>query len=66
MKYPNTLKEHRLKANLKQKEVATLLGFKSEDRISHWEKGQSLPSVINLIKICRVYRVKIEEVYKKI
>jgi transcriptional regulator with XRE-family HTH domain len=62
-KYPNKLKEIRKTKNLTQLDVAKQLGMKSQDRISHWEKGQSIPSVINLFKICKLYNVKPEDVY---
>ncbi len=59
----NKLKEMRLERGLTQKEVAKLLGFKSDDRICLWEKGKAMPSVINLLKICKIYEVKVEELY---
>lgn len=64
-KYPNKLKELRIKRNLKQKEVAALLGFKSDDRICRWEKGQALPSLYNIIKLSQLFNVKVEELYLK-
>lgn len=45
IKYPNTLKEYRLKHNLTQRQVSAYLKFNSEDIILHWEKGQAMPSV---------------------
>lgn len=62
-KIPNTLKEHRLKANLTQTEVANALGFKSNDRISYWEQGLTYPHVKNLFKIAKIYGVIAEELY---
>lgn len=63
-KYPNTLREHRLKRNLKQKEVAKELGLgNSDDRISHWERGQALPSIPNLFKLCRIYDTNPKDIY---
>lgn len=64
--YPNTLKGERTKKNLKQKEVAALLGFKCEDRISHWEKGQSIPSIPNLFKLCRFYNIQPFDLYPEL
>ena len=61
----NKLKEIRKQHELTQKEVATLLGFQSEDRISHWEKGQGYPSIPNLLKLCRIYGVKVEDIYSE-
>jgi len=61
----NNLKEFRIKAGYTQKQVASLLGMQCEDRLSHWERGQAMPSVSNLLKLCRIYGVKVEEVYKE-
>ena len=57
IKYPNKLKECRLKAGYTQKQVAEKLGLQCEDRLSHWENGQAMPSVRNLMKLCEVYKV---------
>jgi transcriptional regulator with XRE-family HTH domain len=62
-KYPNTLKELRLKNNFTQKQVATYLNLQSENRLCRWEQGQSYPSVFNLIKLCKLYEVPIENIY---
>ncbi len=66
MKIPNTLREHRLKAGLLQSDVARELGFKSTDRISRWEQGQTYPHVVNLFKMARLYGVKAEYLYPDI
>jgi len=66
IKYPNKLKEFRKKCSLYQKDVAELMGLKSEDRMSRWEKGQSLPSVPNLFKLAKLYKVSIEDIYTEL
>ena len=60
---PNNLREYRLKAGLKQKEVAEKLELQCEDRISHWERGQAMPSVWNLIKLGKIYNTNIASMY---
>lgn len=65
-KYPNTLKEHRLKRNLTQRQVSAYLKFNSEDRISRWEQGQSLPSIKNLFKLAELFNVKPGELYPEL
>lgn len=60
---PNNLKEYRLKVGLTQKQVAEMMGLKCEDRISHWEKGYASPSVLNLLKLCEIYRISAGELY---
>lgn len=64
-KIPNTLKEHRLKSNFTQTEVAKLLGLNCADRISRWEQGLTYPHVRNLFKLANIYEVKVEDLYCK-
>ncbi len=47
----------------KQKDVALILGHKSSTRLSQWEKGIALPSVINLLKLSFIYRTLPNELY---
>ncbi len=61
MKYPNKLKYYRLQAGLTQKQVAELLGMQCEDRLSHWERGQAMPSVKNLMRLCEVYKINVKD-----
>lgn len=63
MKYQNNLREYRIKAGLTQKQVAVMLGMQCEDRLSHWERGQAMPSVINLMKLTAIYNVVAEKLY---
>lgn len=65
-KYPNTLKELRIKNNLKQTDVSKHMGFTGEERISRWERGQAMPSAANLIKLTQLFKVKTEEVYPEL
>ena len=40
------------------------MGFEVIDRISHWEKGRAQPGLINVIKLCKVYRVTVDDLYR--
>jgi transcriptional regulator with XRE-family HTH domain len=53
---PNCLRKYRRISRFKQKQVAKMLGFKTASRISRWEKGYCLPSVVNLLKLSILYR----------
>lgn len=53
----NSLKQARNNANLTQQEVADKLGFCSTNRISHWELGKAIPSIINLFRLSAIYDV---------
>ena len=59
----NQLKVIRQARGLRQLDVACKLGFTTTDRISHWEKGQAMPNVINLFRLCEIYRVYPQELY---
>lgn len=60
---PNRLRKHRKIAGLRQQDVAKLLGHKSTCRISRWEKGLSMPSAFNLLKLSILYGVLPQELY---
>ncbi len=61
----NNIQRLRVKYHLRQVDVAKLLGVKSEDRISHWERGTAMPSVPNLFKLCELFKVSPFEIYEK-
>ena len=53
---PNYLRRYRKARDLKQKDVANILGLKSASMISRWERGLCLPGTLNLFKLAAVYR----------
>lgn len=59
----NKLKELRKERGYTQKQVAEMLGLKCEDRISHWEKGQGMPSAKNLMRLAKIYKANTSEIY---
>lgn len=63
-KIPNNLKKYRLKAGLKQTDVAQVLGLSSTDRISRWENGLKYPHVTNLFKLGKLYNINVQELYQ--
>jgi len=62
----NNLKTIRIRAGYTQKQVAELLGKDMENRLSRWERGNAAPSVLNLFKLSKLYRVSCEEMYPEI
>ena len=66
MKYPNRLKEIRNNLGLTLQQVATRMDKKCIDRLSEWERGTNMPSVINLITLLKIYNVSIEEIYPEL
>ncbi len=59
----NKMRGLRLGRKLKQSEVAKILGLDCADRISHWETGKAMPSIINLFKLSAIYDVLPSELY---
>lgn len=59
---PNTLREHRQRLGMTQKQVAELLET-DPDWISHWEGGDALPSLISSIKLSVLYRVPVQDLF---
>lgn len=63
---PNRLKEYRKQHGYKQREVAKMLGFNSFERISYWEKGESIPNLLNLFKLSLIYRATPMQLYSEL
>lgn len=53
---PNSLRKYRRARDLKQKEVAQILGLQSGGLVSRWETGHPLPKTLNVIKLAVLYR----------
>lgn len=51
------LKEARLAKGLTQQEAAEKMGLQCEDRISHWGRGSAVPSLKNMVGLCKVYEI---------
>jgi transcriptional regulator with XRE-family HTH domain len=49
--YSNRMREFRSMMGLTQLQVAKLMGFVSDDRICHWERGTAVPHLVNLFKL---------------
>lgn len=51
------IKEARLARNLKQEELAELIGAKSGSAVSTWEVGKAKPDCVTFLKICEVLNI---------
>ena len=60
---PNSLRRYRKLSGYDQKDVARILGFKSSGRISRWENGMAVPSILNLIKLSVIYNTLMDALY---
>ena len=62
----NKLLDLRSKKGIRQQDLADKLGMCVTDRISHWEKGTAIPSIINLFRLCAVHEVLPHELYPEL
>jgi DNA-binding XRE family transcriptional regulator len=63
VRFPNTIREYRLKAGLSQRRLAGLLG-RGKDAVSSWERGLSLPSVPLLMRMAKILDTLAESLYR--
>ena len=62
----NQIRAFRHKSTFRQKDLADIMGFEVIDRISHWEKGRAQPGLINVIKLCKIYGVTVDDLYPQL
>jgi len=60
---PNSLRRQRKLMGYSQTDVAKQLGMKRTNRISEWERGDAMPSLINLLKLSIIYRTLPTDLY---
>ena len=61
-RFPNTIREYRLKAGLSQRRLAAMLG-RSKDAVSSWERGMRLPNVPQLMRMAKILGTLAESLY---
>ena len=57
----NNIRALRKRLELRQVDVADIMGFEVIDRLSHWERGRAQPGLINVIRLCKLYNVTLED-----
>src|ERR1017187_1647457 len=62
-RFPNRLKKYRRLFCFSQREVASMLGLKDPSPLSRWEKGISLPGLMHLFRLSRIYKTMPSEMY---
>lgn len=62
--FVENLKKYRLNKNLTQEKAAESLGVNSQT-VSRWECGTTLPDVLMLPEIARLYGVTVDDLYKQ-
>lgn len=63
-RFPNKIREYRLKAGLSQRSLAESLG-RGRNAISSWERGLTLPSVPRLLKMAKHLGTLAEALYRE-
>lgn len=63
MKIKTRIKEYRAKHDMKQEELAALVGVRRET-LYHLEKGKYNPSLVLAYSIAKVFNVSIEEIFE--
>jgi len=61
-RFPNKIREYRLKAGLSQRKLAASLG-RGKDAVSSWERGLTLPNVPRLLKMAKILGTLAESLY---
>lgn len=61
-RFPNKIREYRLKAGLSQRKLAELLG-RGRNAVSSWERGLTLPSVPCLLPMAKILGTLAESLY---
>lgn len=63
MSFAENFRNARLEANLTQQQVADVLGL-DRSAVAHYEMGDSMPNARNLQKICDLFSVKFNDLFK--
>ena len=57
---------YRLKAGLRQIDIAQALKMDCADRISRWEHGVAMPQINNLFRLAILYKVSPQDLYPEL
>lgn len=52
----------RQEAGLSAKDIQEVMGFTSTVAVYKWERGKTLPAIENLMALCQLFNVKMEEI----
>lgn len=61
-RFPNKIREYRLKAGLSQRNLAGMLG-RGRNAVSSWECGRTLPNVPRLMRMAKILGTLAESLY---
>ena len=63
-RFPNAIREYRLRAGLSQRKLAGLLG-RGGNAVSSWERGLTLPNVPRLLRMAKILGTLAEALYRQ-
>jgi transcriptional regulator with XRE-family HTH domain len=63
---PNKLWTYRKKKGLSQKRVAFLIAQKTSSQLSHYERGDKRPNLVNALKLEILYRVPVAYLFHEL
>ena len=64
MSFAENFRNARLTAKLTQQQIADELGL-DRSAIAHYEMGDSMPNARNLQRICELFNITFDELFKK-
>ena len=56
------IKKLRLNSGLSVKEIQNIFGFGTPNAIYKWQKGNSLPTVDNLVVLAKIFKCSIDDI----
>lgn len=60
---PNRLRKHRKIWGLSQQEVAKIISLNHPSKLCKWEKGTSLPTLKEVLKLSALYKALVIDLY---
>jgi transcriptional regulator with XRE-family HTH domain len=63
---PNKLKSFRRRKGYSRKKVARVLGFSDTNSIYRWERGDRMPSALQLFQLATIYEVLPHDLYDQL
>ena len=65
VRFPNRIREYRLKAGLSQRDLAGQLGLR-RNAVSAWERGISSPGLAHLLRLAKTLGTLAESLYQEL
>jgi transcriptional regulator with XRE-family HTH domain len=59
------IKELRKQNNLKVREVSEYMGFESEQAVFKWQRGDSMPTLDNMLALSHLFNTTIDDILCK-